>query len=424
MKIALIADDLTGANDSGVQFARNGLKTTVLFHLHNRPVKQADVVIVDTDSRSIPAKDAYQKVEEVSRFIKEHAFEMIYKKIDSTLRGNIGAELDALFDVFRPDFIICSPAYPGLHRTVKDGYLYVGEKYLHETEFAQDPKTPVTESYIPRLIENQSCRKAGLITLDDMAKGQPYVKTKLEKFREKGQTYIVFDAVSNEDLQNIVFLFNKSSYNVVWSGSAGLANHLGIKNQRNKIAIPKSNHPVLTVVGSVNPKTRKQLDMLLTEPNVMGVKLQAHHVVSDEETMEKEVQQAYKQAIEGIHKQQHIVLYSSGAHDEIKLAVEAGKQHGLTASAVSDHISKVLGNTASRLVQNTKIDRIILTGGDTARQFSSSFGADHFELIDEVEAGVPFGLLMGPKIIYAVTKAGGFGSEQVLIHSLSTLQGE
>jgi uncharacterized protein YgbK (DUF1537 family) len=424
LKIAIIADDLTGANDSGVRFARSGLKTSVLLKLENYTTPEDDVIIIDTDSRSLLSEEAYRKVKEAAEFVKINPPDIIYKKIDSTLRGNIGAEFDALFDVFQPDFIVCTPAYPEYNRLVKEGSLYLGDQLIQNTEFALDPKTPITESFIPKMIMEQSSRQIGLVTLDDLSKGRKYLMDKLQSYQAENKSYLIFDAVTHQDLQQIVELFFESTYRVVWSGSAGLANCLIAAEQLEQVQLPKSDGPVMIVVGSVNQKTRRQLDILLAEPEVRGIKLLAHRLVSDEVSLEQEKSKAYREATEAINEHQHIVFYSSGEPQDIKMAQKIGAQNGLSPTAVSDKISEVLGEVASRLLIDQPIDRLILTGGDTAKQFCQFAHFDKFELIDEVETGVPIGIFSGKKQIYGVTKAGGFGSDEVLIHSLKILQGE
>src|SRR6476619_7377554 len=99
MKLAIIADDLTGANDSGVQLARHGLKTTVLFDLDEGNINKYEAVVFDTDSRSLTRKEAYNQVSRAANFLLNAGFTNIFKKLDSTMRGNIGAEIDALYDV-------------------------------------------------------------------------------------------------------------------------------------------------------------------------------------------------------------------------------------------------------------------------------------------------------------------------------------
>ena len=100
-KIVVLADDLTGANDTGVQFAKQGLASLVLISLPDPPLElDEDVLIVDTQSRALPPAEAYERVARAVALFKDRGpFQALYKKIDSTLRGNLGSEIDALMDV-------------------------------------------------------------------------------------------------------------------------------------------------------------------------------------------------------------------------------------------------------------------------------------------------------------------------------------
>ncbi len=98
-RIAIIADDLTGASDTGVQLARRGLHTIVALDPHQpASVPDCDVLVVDTDSRALTGPEAYATVARAVRKVMTAGYQPVYKKLDSTLRGNIGAELDAVMD--------------------------------------------------------------------------------------------------------------------------------------------------------------------------------------------------------------------------------------------------------------------------------------------------------------------------------------
>lgn len=427
LKIAIIADDLTGASDTGVQFARRGMKTCVVLKTDRGLTPDADAVIVDTDSRSLSGEEAYRKVKAAAEYVQASGIDLIYKKIDSTMRGNIGAELDAVYDVCRPDFIVFAPAYPQYNRVVRDGRLYVDGRLLHESEFACDPKTPITDSDIARMIGAQSGRKTGMITEADLSLGNEGLAAKLERYRSDGVAYLVFDSSAEEHLRRIVDLFRALPYRVAWSGSAGLANYVTAEEgggEPVRPSVPQSPYPVLTVVGSVNLKTRLQLDQILSVPGVKGVELRSHQVVAGEAEKEAELERMHREAGAWIAENRPVVIYSSGSLEEIELAQKTGSLHGLDPVEVSDRISEALGNAASRLLMAYPVSRLILTGGDTAKQVSNGLNVHTFELIDEVETGVPVGILHGERPIYVVTKAGGFGSEHVLVQALKLLQGE
>lgn len=423
MKIAIIADDLTGAGDAGVQFTRRKWKTSVYFQSPDIVEPEDDVIIFDTDSRSVPVDEAYRRVKSVAEWLKERSVELIYKKLDSTFRGNVGAELDAVFDVFQPDFILCSPAYPDHQRMVKNGMLYIGDSLLDETEFARDPKTPVTDSFLPRLIENQSKRKTGLITLEDLEQGPAHVERMLHSFFKENRRYVIVDAVLNRHLEETVRLFRQLDFRLIWSGSAGLAHCMVGRDGATDHVLPKTDKPVLTVVGSLNRTTRTQLDVLLKETDVRAVVVHPERLIGQDGSRRREMERIYREAADHLAAGRHTVICTSGNQEEVEQTIDEGRRLGLDPPTVGDSISTVLGEVASMLVSGNLSERLILTGGDTAKQFCNAEQIRRFELIGEVDAGVPFGRLIGKKELHAVTKAGGFGSDHILVRSLKFLQG-
>lgn len=426
MKAGIIADDLTGANDTGVQFARNGLRTYVSMSGEEPTRSDIDVLVVDTDSRALSSKEAYLKVKQASELMKKIRPELIYKKLDSTLRGNVGAELEAVYDSFQPDFVIVAPGYPKNNRTVEDGILCIGGKPLAETEFSLDPKTPVKESSIAGLIRNETGKEVGSMTKQDLNGGKERVIKKMKEYHQKGIHILVFDSYTEEDLQLIVKYVRESAYQVIWSGSAGLANYM-IDGVESKAAydtrIGKAESPVLMVVGSVNQQSRRQLERVMMDPTVKGIKLYSHKVL-ERETAGREKERVLKAVAEAIDEKYHIVLYSSGNSEEVKLAQEAGATLGLTQSMVSERISETLGQLTAEIVDNHRIDRLFLSGGDTAKKACFAMGITEFKLLDEVEIGIPIGKLVHQKEIVMVTKAGGFGSASSLLESLTILRGD
>ncbi|WP_276356258.1 four-carbon acid sugar kinase family protein [Cohnella caldifontis] len=427
MKFAIIADDLTGANDTGVQFARRGLHTSVLLEPDPELAKDLDVVVIDTDSRSLPKDEAYRKVKSVSEYLRPHSVEFVYKKIDSTMRGNIGAEIDAVFDVFQPELVVIAPAYPKNKRIVKGGDFYLDGALLHETEMASDPKTPVTSPNVPEIIRAQSGRPVHQVTSDDLLSGYARIQEKLAEAVRQSAPYVVFDALKEEDLRLIVHAVQESGRRVVWIGSAGLANHLCkayLKRQQSQKVPHASRSPVLTVVGSVNRNSRSQLDHLLKLPGVEGIQMNSHLAVQEETAASREKERIAVLASEAIKRGRHVVLYTAGNPEDIALANGVGAERGWDPKEVSDRISRVLGETAAGLIREFRLNALVMTGGDTAKQVCSSLGVKEFQLIDEVEIGMPIGLLSGDWPVYAVTKAGGFGAANALSKALKKMQGE
>ncbi|MFV9510469.1 four-carbon acid sugar kinase family protein [Tepidibacillus sp. LV47] len=425
MKIAIIADDLTGANDSGVQLAHYGLKTSVLFQLNSSQLDENDAVVIDADSRSLSKKEAYEKVKALSETLKAR-FPIIYKKIDSTLRGNIGAEIDAVYDAIKPTFMIIAPGYPKNGRTIYKGYHFLHDTLLHETEISRDPKCPVKESYVPNLIAKQTKRPIGLIDYQTLRLGFDKVKERLNDYRENHIPYIVFDSLTEEDLRCIAQYVCRINEKVVWVGSAGLANYLPevyqLQKSKRTITINQS-HPILLVVGSVSQISRKQLDLALSLKNVKGVQLDSVRLVSNDQSRCEEIEKAFHQAEDWAKQGYHVALYSSASPNEIKQVQEIGESKGLSAIEISNFIAQNLGEVASTLINKGYFRGMILTGGDTAKNVCDKVGATGFELLDEVETGVPIAKLIHDSGMYVVTKAGAFGSENTFIQAIHQLQG-
>ena len=162
MQLLVIADDFTGALDTGIQFARHGIATTLF--LSDALTAglladcQADVVVADTESRHLPPDDAAARVRAVTRLAKAAGCPVFYKKTDSTLRGNLGAELTAMQDVCGAKRLFFAPAYPALGRTTRGGTQLVNGVPLARTDFAADPFNPVRTDFVPALLAEQTDR--------------------------------------------------------------------------------------------------------------------------------------------------------------------------------------------------------------------------------------------------------------------------
>ena len=154
MRLAVIADDFTGANDAGMQLRKNGLDVVTLFE---DSAVECDVKIVSTESRNIDAEEARQKVEKTFKSIQKNGFDKFYKKIDSTMRGNINEEIKAISDnIDENEKIIFIAAFPEAGRTTINGIHYVFGEPVAETEFGKDPVKPVKNSNILDIVQNAS----------------------------------------------------------------------------------------------------------------------------------------------------------------------------------------------------------------------------------------------------------------------------
>src|SRR5918994_2700989 len=164
--IAVIADDLTGAGDAGVQLVHAGYRTAVFFRESGVLADDLDAVAFDTDSRAMPAGFAAKRVLEAARAAREAR--IVYKKLDSTLRGNVAAELAAALGGSGRKHIVFAPAFPAAGRTTVGGTQRVHGVPVDETEMANDPHTPVTNAHVPSLLA-EAFSSVGVLSVEDLA---------------------------------------------------------------------------------------------------------------------------------------------------------------------------------------------------------------------------------------------------------------
>lgn len=423
--IGIIADDLTGANDSGVQLAEKGIHTSVYFDIPQNDNNLDRGIVLDTDSRTLSKKEAYEVTKQAGQFLKDAGYPTIYKKMDSTLRGYVGTELLAMSEVFEPDFVFVAPAFPTLGRTTKQGVHYIYGKDLIETEIAKDPKHPVTESYIPALLEKEVSQPVGLIEICDIEDSIVF-KKKLNAFKQSGIQFIVCDAESQTDLQRAAQQMVDVSNNIIWAGSAGLIEILpevlGICCQREERIFLQSNQ-VMTVCGSLSEVTRSQVNYIIQHSGVFPVELNTVQIF--EENWELHRQKIIDEMVFGLNEGKDLVLYVPSDPQTREDVKRVGAARMLTATQIGQKISDAIASVVSCVLQKYKhLSSLILTGGDTAKDTSRQIGGIGFKLVKQIEPGIPLGTLIGSDKEYTVvTKAGAFGNEKSFDKAIKELKG-
>ncbi|HET7580277.1 MAG TPA: four-carbon acid sugar kinase family protein [Bacillales bacterium] len=425
-KIGMIADDLTGAGDSGIQFAVKGLETILIFNggaINDAMV--ADVTVMNTESRGMTGEEAYQNVYEAAALMKDSGIQHLYKKMDSTLRGNWEWEIKAVADVFQPDFVIIAPAFPKMGRVTVNGRQFLNGNPIEETEMRNDPKTPVLESDMAKMLASQTGRPVQTITVRELRKqGRPF-QDKLKTFKQNGINWLVFDAVRDEDLRTIANQMSKTNERLIWAGSAGLAEYLPEALQLNshqklqdKAALKSS---VLIVAGSMSETTKKQIQALSVDPDIQTIEIDPQTIFLDEQFV-KVKQKVVNNACKLISSGKDIVLYSGCSDRQKQQVFQIGAAKGFTKNEISNRISGQLGFLAKEIAERQSIRNFVVTGGDTARSVFHFMGYTAMKLVREIEPGMPHGQIIGTNSANVVTKAGAFGSELSLIHAVKYLR--
>jgi uncharacterized protein YgbK (DUF1537 family) len=418
IKLGIVADDLTGANDTGVQFAKVGLRTLVIWKpdLPHELLAEYDVVVIDTETRGKPMEEAYEEAYAAATAVNRSGATYFYKKVDSTMRGNIGAELDAMLDALQVSLAIVSPAYPRNGRTMVDGRLLVGGVPLERTEAARDPITPVSDSNVQLVLKRQSRRMISSIPLTTIAEGPEYLKEFMQRERLLGTEVFVADATSEADLETIAQAASSLGETVLLCGSAGLAEKMPLA-----FGLLPREGGVLVLAGTASSVTARQIDFLERTHGARVVTVDPQRVFGGEEQRNREVTRSRRIAKEALDKGGDVVVRWASSF------AEAEKSMKLTGLSDAQDMSRVALSTlvaiATTLI-NRSLSGLVLTGGDTAMSFVDSLGAMGIGVTGEVESGVPAVTIVGGKWdgMRVVTKAGGFGDEMTLVRIVQYLR--
>ncbi|TWT25176.1 four-carbon acid sugar kinase family protein [Planomicrobium sp. CPCC 101110] len=421
-KIGIIADDFTGANDSGVRLAQKGLKSRVLLadSTDRAAVLDADidVWIVDTESRAMQPKDAYRAVYEEIERLKKLGVMTFYKKVDSTLRGSVAAELKAMQDAAAMDVIFITPSFPSMGRTVEGGTLYVNGIPVSETEFAKDPKTPVLHSYIPDLLAAENIETAVLSrNILHAANPENWVLEQVEA----GVKWIVCDIVKDEDFPVLAQIEANLKLSIGWAGSAGMIDHLYMDLSRggHKNSLSHSIGKVLVVSGSLSGRTQEQLEVLKARPATKMIEIDPLELLIDPVHAGQRVA-----TLDDFEKWDSAVIYVSGSQENREKVSAWAKENDWSVNQTGKGISQGLGHLVQSALHLAEFDAIIMTGGDTAKDICNVLDILDMELRFEVEAGVPLGMVKwNKKELVAITKAGGFGNAGTLANAVDYLKG-
>jgi len=146
----VVADDLTGAAEIGGVAARYGLTAEVA--LDEVPESRAQVLVLDTNTRSLPLREAVERIQSLAAGISRYRNRRLFKKVDSVLRGPVAAETAALMEAAGKARAVLVPANPGMGRVIRDGRYWIGGRLAEETEFRNDPEHPVRTSDVVKMV--------------------------------------------------------------------------------------------------------------------------------------------------------------------------------------------------------------------------------------------------------------------------------
>jgi len=410
----VVADDLTGAMDTGHGFAARGRGVRVR-RSADSDTDDADVLVVDTDSRDA---DPGMAATAVTRAVETYPAGLVYKKVDSTLRGNVVAEVDAALAATGAALAVVAPAFPSTGRTTEDGRHLVDGTPLAAAGYG------VGESDLREYVAASEYPVAHLDG-DTVDAGSGAVGAFLaDRAAAERPTLVVCDARSDDHLEAIAAGAASLDATPLYVGSGGLAAQVALAGEPPGSPPDASTDPrrsgVLGVVGSVNERTLAQLDAVDDDAVVA---LDPAAAVSDPASAGRAAAESLSALLDWRGR---AVVTAARSREDVAAAERAVADLSgeAAASVAADRVAAALAAAARATVEASPPAGLVLTGGDTAGAVLDALDAPEVALTGEsVAAGVPEGRIAtgsaaGTRV---VTKAGGFGAERVILNCLDAL---
>jgi uncharacterized protein YgbK (DUF1537 family) len=417
--MGVVADDITGANDIGIMFARAGYQTHVYttgidggFTFDPRGAAQPDICILDTNSRLDPPEVAYRKVLAATRLLREAGVRRFHKKTCSVFRGNIGAEFDAMLDALGHEFALVVLGFPKNGRTTIGGIHYVHGQRLEDSPFRDDPSHPMKRSNLVDILQSQTRRAVGLLDHTVVAQGAGVLRRAIEAGRAECN-YLIVDVADQAALQVIA---RAAADLPVLCGSSAIAEELPavwgeVPAASEGAARPASGCGVLVAAGSLTPQTRTQIAHL-RDRGVATYELPAA-VLSPAER-EGTIERLADDLAQAIGSGRDALFHSPNAPEAVAATREIGATAGLTSDEIARGITDAIADVAARVLDRTGADRLIVAGGETSGAVCGRLDISGLRIWREIQPGLPSCVSLGSPHRWLVLKSGSFGSPDFL----------
>lgn len=421
--IGVIADDLTGANDTALQFFLKGSNTEILLGYDDELQNHVNVGTwaISTETRNIDKNDAAKTVYNTALALKEKLnVEYFYKKIDSTLRGNITYEIFAALEATGAAAAIVAPAYVQEGRITIGGYQLSKGVPIERTDAARDPSAPIYESYVPDILKkplgDNAKEMVTSIELNVVAKGAGPIAQKLNELIEAGKKIIVMDSVSTVDLEQVVLAMQKTKYEILPCGSAGLAQALAplwlgdVKINATTKTVPKL--PKLILSGSASSLSFSQMEKFEDSDDFSDVSYFIPLTLKD--VIEGVKEHVVKRVLDNLTQNNIVALHVCDLAKEVQS--EEGKSllidEGITKQTLAKKITGYLADLAREVKKSAEFI-LICVGGETSQACCREIGANYLQVVDAILPAIPLCIDSSAQLV--VTKSGNVGTTSTLI---------
>ncbi|WP_047983915.1 four-carbon acid sugar kinase family protein [Ornithinibacillus californiensis] len=425
MKVGVVADDLTGANATGVRLTKQGFTSaTVVFNDNIPEMDELNAVCIDTDSRYASDQIVTNRVKNATEKFRAWGADVICKRIDSTVRGKIGLEIDTVLDgVGENSVAVVVASFPDSGRVCSGGYLLVNGVPVQETDVAKDPVIPITQSYVPAILREQSKHNVAHVGLDVVLKDVNSIKATLEQHISNGVRVIIVDAVTDEDIEEIaeaMALIQDVPLIPTDPGPLTAAYARAYSHQQ------VERGKVIVTVGSVTSLSGHQLRYLMDKTNSNPVYVSAERLATMQDSWEEEVDRAVKEALERIKEDDVLIITTHKENSKLIDFKAIATKENTSQDALAKRITDGLGKITRLVMEQTNypIQGCFTSGGDVTASLCALCMASGIKLEDEVLPLAAYGTLIGGHFpgLPIVTKGGMVGDKKSIFASVKYLK--
>ena len=394
----MIADDLTGALDAGIQF-RGGRVSLRIGAEHAAADLSAEgrarVLVVDAETRHLAPEEAGRIVGSLARQAASCGVSTVYKKTDSALRGNVGSELQALLDAFGGGRVHFAPAYPAMGRVTRGGVHYINGLPVADSAFGRDPYEPVRSSRVAEILEQNWPATAWAVRAGEIR---------------------ICDGSSDGDLEAAAGEALAGPGPHLLAGCAGFAaaaaKQLGFYQAEGPCPEPAGSG-IAVLCGSTNPVTLQQLDAA-ERSGALRLRLRPEEKLDRRWMDTREGMGVLENWERQLEASPCAILESASdpAGEDLQGCVQ---RMGIEREEVRLRIAGAMGEIGKRLLDLGLCRPLLVTGGDTLLAFLRAVDPEGLEPCCELFPGIVYTQMTYRGRRYdLISKSGGFGAPDLI----------
>jgi 3-dehydrotetronate 4-kinase len=421
MKLGCVADDLTGATDLALMLAREGLRTiqTIGVPHAGLDLSDADAVVVALKSRTIPPQEAVDQSLAAAASLKNAGAKNLFFKycstFDSTDEGNIGPVTEALLAFTGSALTLACPAFPANGRTVYKGHLFVNGVPLHESSMKDHPLTPMRDSNLVRVLQQQTKLSVGLVPFEDVEAGPDALRSAFKREETAGHRIVIVDALSDTHLRTIGLA--AADFPLITGGSGVAMGLPAAYRQREAFATdilpPGFEAPEgrsIILAGSCSSATRQQVETAI-KAGIPALRLDPMDLASRDITAQTALDWLAAQQTRG-----PVLIYSTAAPEEVQ-AVQSKLGRMNAGEIVENTLAEI-----ARALPALGFTRIIVAGGETSGAVVNALKVQALSIGPEIDPGVPWTRSLGGVDLALALKSGNFGAQDFFLKAWTMLR--